>query len=90
VNGQDTTARGITDSGLVTGQVLNLVDGSSKGYVTAVAGMPFESITIPVAQLLAYPGAFNTTPEGIANDGTVVGVWNTQTGPVQGFIATKK
>jgi hypothetical protein len=83
VNGEDTTARGITDSGLVTGAV------SGMGYVTTLAGLPYESIGIPAAQLLAYPGALTTTPEGITNAGDIVGIWSDAAGDLHGFIATK-
>ena len=85
VNGHSTTARGITDSGLVTGST------ASKGYVTSLAGLPYEAITIPDAELLVFPGATSTSPEGISNAGDIVGIWSDAPSggfPLHGFIAT--
>ena len=87
VNGKGTAARGITDSGLVTGFVL--LGGGTKGFVTTLAGLPYESITIPDAALLEFPGAVITIPEAITNAGAIVGIWNAADGIIHGFIATQ-
>jgi hypothetical protein len=93
VNGEETSARGITDSGQIAGTALD------SGFVTTLAGLPYEAITIPNAALLAFPGAVQTTPEGITNGGDIVGIWTEFLGgdpndlanyKLHGFIATKK
>jgi len=90
VNGAKTRARGITDSGVITGFVDTGPGGAAAGFVTRLTGSAsYQSITIPAAQLLvADPAAFVTIPEGINNAGTVVGGWNAADGNSHGFIAT--
>jgi len=83
VNGRSTAARGITDSGLITGFV-SVGSGANKGFVITLAGLPYESIN---TTLLEFPGALSTIPEGISNAGAIVGIWNAASGPSRGFIA---
>jgi uncharacterized membrane protein len=92
VNGAKTRARGITDSGVITGFVDTGPGGAAAGFVTRLTGSAsYESITIPAAQLLvADPAAFVTIPEAINDAGTVVGGWNTAGGNSRGFIATPR
>ncbi|HEX7272574.1 MAG TPA: hypothetical protein VF420_10535 [Casimicrobiaceae bacterium] len=88
INGARTAARGITDSGVITGYVDTA--GGQAGFVTTLASSPsFQAITIPAAQLLIFPGSPFTNPEGIANDGTIVGLWVDTDGFPHSFIAIK-
>ena len=86
VNGMVTEARGITDSGLITGAVESGI--TAKGFVVSLGGSPYESITVPAAELLEMPGATVTFPEGISNAGNIVGNWTDTGGNLHGFIAT--
>lgn len=86
VNGQPTSARGISDSGQVTGYVSS--EGILKGFVTTLEGAPYEAITISRFKLLAFPSATLTEVEGITNAGDIVGIWIDAFGNEHGFIAT--
>lgn len=77
VNGQQTRARGINDAG----QVVGLVDTS--GFVIDAPETSCETITVNASDLLVYPGATHTWPEGITNSGDIVGVFT-----VDGFAST--
>jgi len=89
VNGAPTSARGITDSGIIVGGI-DFPDRPAVGFVTTLARSPqFQAISIPAAQLLSISGAFRTTPEAIANDGTIVGIWVDPDFNEHGFIATQ-
>jgi len=90
VNGNATSARGITDSGVITGFFTVGGEPQGPGFVTTLAASPqFQAITIPAEQLLSFPGAVLTVPGAIANDGTIVGVWFDADFNTHGFIATK-
>jgi uncharacterized membrane protein len=83
VNGESTRARGITDSGVITGQVGN------SGFVTKLAsGSGYQSVTINAAKLLDVPGAITTFPEAITPSGDVVGIWIDVDFILHGFLAT--
>jgi Matrixin len=86
VNGQPTSARGISDSGRVTGYIQS--SGVLKGFVTTLEGLPYEAITISRFKLLEFPIATLTEPEGITNAGDIVGIWIDALGNDHGFIAT--
>jgi hypothetical protein len=90
VNGLRTRARGIGDSGMITGFLIDS-DGNggsvNKGFVTELGDETCQDITIPESDLLKVPGATDTLPEGITNSGTVVGVVFTEDGQ-SGFVAT--
>ena len=86
VNGMNTEARGITDSGLITGIVESGL--TAQGFVISLGGAPYESITVPAADLLEIPGAIITVPEGMSNAGDIVGNWEDVEGNLHGFIAT--
>ena len=93
VNGRGTRARGISDSGVVTGYVRTDCEGKSPfaGFVTTLAPRPaFQSLAIPCAQLLNVAGAAVTYPQGISNAGVVVGDWLDESGAVHGFVAMPK
>jgi len=63
VNGAETQARGITDSGVIVGFFGQFLE--QGGFVTTLAASPqFQAITVPAEQLLSYPGAVFTAPEG--------------------------
>jgi uncharacterized membrane protein len=84
VNGTGTQARGITDSGVITGFI-----DTGEGFVVTLAGSSsYQSFAIPAAELLVVPGAVATSPEAISNKGTVVGSWFDAAGLEHGFIAT--
>jgi uncharacterized membrane protein len=86
VNGQPTSARGISDSGWVTGYISS--GGGLEGFVTTLDGTPYDAITISRFKLLTFPGAILTEPESITNTGGIVGVWFDALGNDHGFIAT--
>ena len=89
VNGQDTDARGINDSDLVAGVVIDPVTEEEKGFTLRLGADACESPTIPDARLLDFPGYDVTVPEGINNAGVLVGVvYNLDDFIFHGFIAT--
>jgi len=85
VNGVGTTARGINDSGLITGYI-----PPGLGFVVTLAGSPsYQAITVPAAQLFSVPGAVGGTfPESITNGGEIVGDWMDAAMDGHGFTAT--
>jgi uncharacterized membrane protein len=85
VNGLNTSARGLTDSGLIAGYVET--DTGIKSFVTRLQGLPYEAITIPEASLLEFPGMSFTIAEGINNRGDVVGVYLDADFAAHGFVA---
>jgi hypothetical protein len=87
VNGTTTTARGITDSGVIVGFVRDPVTLNDKGFVVSLSGAAYQSFTIPDSELLQFPGAVSTEVEGINNAGDIVGIWGDDTSPFHGFIA---
>ena len=84
VNGADTRARGLSDAGVIAGQVDT--DTGVKSFVTRLRGLPYEAITIADGALLVFPGQSFTIAEGINNKGDVVGVYLDDTG-THGFVA---
>ena len=85
VNGGDTSARGITDSGTIAGFVDDPDSGLTKGFVVELDGSQCQSFTIADADLLHFPGSSGTFPGGIKNSGDVVGSYDD--GMTIGFIA---
>lgn len=76
VNGGRTRARGITDSGTIAGWSVDI--GGFHGFVTELDGTQCQSITIPEADLLAFPGGdvdWSFVLQGIKNSGEVVGYY---------------
>jgi hypothetical protein len=86
VNGDRTSARGITDSGTIAGFVLDSASGSTKGFVAELDGSQCQSITIADEDLLQFPGADGTVVGGIKNSGEVVGTYDFGPGTGFGFI----
>jgi hypothetical protein len=91
VNGLATIARGINDSGQITGWVAAFpIPGETRIYVTTLVGAPgFEAVSIQDAELFQYPGVEGNLAEGITNTGEIAGFWSSdglQTS--HGFIAT--
>jgi uncharacterized membrane protein len=88
VNGSDTSARGLSESGHITGFVADA--GSSAGFVTTLAGLPYESLTIAPEHLLKMPG-MGVFPQAMTYDGrTIVGIVVDMNSTMHGFIATRK
>jgi len=85
VNGADTRARGLSDSGVIAGQVDT--DTGVASFVTRIQGLPYEAITIPGASLLQFPRSSFTIAEGINNKGDVVGVYLDADFASHGFVA---
>lgn len=86
-----TRARGITDSGRITGFFFDPATANFRGFVTpkSLARAPgFQSLTIPASGLLDVPGAANTFPQGIDNSGRIAGGWSEADGTSRGFLAT--
>lgn len=90
VNGQRTSARGISDSGTVVGFVTDPFTGVTKGFVTELDGTQCQAITIADEALLQFPGAIETFVQGITNSGVVVGSYRDEFGIGGGFVATSK
>lgn len=77
IAGGSTRARGINDTGLMTGWVVT--GGTAQGWVGDSLGY----------QLLMVPTAGATYPEAINNAGQVSGLWTDAAGTItRGFIAT--
>jgi uncharacterized membrane protein len=92
INATLTRARGISDAGTITGQVLDPATGAIRGFVGKLdltAGVPgVQYLTAPPVELLAAPGVFSTIPQGINNAGAIVGSTDDGAGFSHGFIAT--
>lgn len=88
VNGRPTSARGIDDTGTVTGFFRDTAAGESFGFVTVLDGTPCQEITIDAEDLLVFPGATETFPQDITNSGVIAGQYNDEAGVSHGFIAT--
>lgn len=90
VNDQTTVARGISNSGLIVGAIRDPVTFNDRGFVVSLrrSGASFQSIAVPGTDLLEFPGADSTTPEGITSSGDVIGIWIDTSGTFHGFIAT--
>lgn len=91
--GNRTRARGITDSGRITGDFRDPSDlahgPGAQGFVTnLVADGGFHLLHITAADLVNFPGAAETTPEGIDNSGRIVGIVTDADGTFRGFVAT--
>lgn len=89
VNGGETSARGITDSGIITGFVNDPDSGMFKGLVVELDGSQCQSFTIADADLLQFPGGFNTFAQGIKNSGEIVGSYDDGM-TISGFVARPK
>ena len=88
--GINARARGITNSGRVTGFFDDPVAGTTRGFVATLARVPgFQSLTVPDDDLLDVPGAVSTTPEGIDEFGRISGIWTDTAGTQHGFVATR-
>lgn len=86
VNGQATRARGISDAGTITGFV---GAPGPVGYTVATpTGGGYRDLTVPSDKLFAVPGAVQTFPQAIDNQGRIVGSWIGGDGVQRGFVAT--
>lgn len=92
VNGERTSARGISDSGTIVGfstsvdQVNNRF--VTKGFVTELDGTQCQQITIAEEDLLQFPGAVETFLQGITNSGgVIVGIHLDEFDVFGGFVA---
>ena len=89
VNGLPTRARGITDSGLITGFVGRTSIASA--FVAALpSAAPFQNVVIAAVDLIQVPGAANTLAQGIDNKGRVVGISTSTAGVESGFVAVPR
>lgn len=88
IDGQRTSARGINDAGFVVGDYRDPGSGNIKGFIMKFAGVSScESVNIDDSDVLEFPGASSTVPEGITNSGDIVGLFSDALGN-HGFIAT--
>jgi hypothetical protein len=88
VNDQKTRARGITDSGVITGFLDDPTTGY-KGFVTKLQGSSgYQPVSIPDASLLANPLQGATYAQDITNKGVVSGTAADTAGIWHGLIAT--
>jgi uncharacterized membrane protein len=86
VDGYPTSARGITDAGTITGFVA--VGNDEVGFVIpAPKRAGFQTLRVPAKDFVRFPGAADTFPEGISDDGTLAGFWTDASGTSHGFIA---
>ena len=76
INGKTTKARGISDTGLITG--FSFQNSKTVGFIGDSSGY----------QLLDLPNSIQTIGEGINNLGQVVGFWVDAANKTHGFIAT--
>jgi uncharacterized membrane protein len=84
-----TRARGITNSGLITGFFRDIVTGTLRGFLAQVAASPaFQAVTVQGDGLLDMPGAAGTVPEAINNSGHIAGIWMDAALNDHGFLAT--
>jgi hypothetical protein len=83
-------ARGINNSGLITGFYDDPATGAQRGFVARVAVSPaYQAITVGANDLLDVPGAAGTIPEGINDSGRISGTWLDAAGTSHGFFATR-
>lgn len=95
VNGQDTYARGISDTGVIVGYFGNLPFPQLNGFATRVDRLQignspaegFSAISIRAQYELQIPAAFGTLPQAVAADGTISGTFVDSSGTPHGFIA---
>lgn len=85
VNGWQTRARDITDSGAIVGWAIDPLTGMARSFITELDGAQCQSINIPEADLLVFPGSNLTAAQSIKNSGAVVG---NDLETTVGFIAT--
>jgi hypothetical protein len=86
--GSTVRARGINNSGLITGFFTD-TNGVQRGFIARLApALNFQSLSIPDNDLLDVPGAVQTLPETISDAGDVAGNWLDSAGNNHGFIAT--
>jgi hypothetical protein len=86
--GSTVRARGINNSGLITGFFTD-ANGVQRGFVARLAAGPsFQSLSIPDNDLLDVPGSARTLPETISDRGDVAGNWFDSAGTNHAFIAT--
>jgi uncharacterized membrane protein len=91
INGSPTRARGIDDEGIIVGFFTDLAgeEITIKGFITELNGPPpCRSITIAADDVIEFPAAIATFPEGINKTGDIVGQYRDSTGNTHGFIAT--
>jgi len=90
--GNRTNARGITDSGRITGYFGDPLRGNAnQGFVADLdTHSGFQLLQITTADLVNVPGAAGTVPQAIDNTGRVVGIVVDADGFQHGFIATPK
>lgn len=88
VNGERTVARGISDSGFITGNVLDPSTNELKGFVIKAPTENCEPIPVDASELLQFPASEATFPEGITNSGDIVGIYFDASDSSRGFIAS--
>lgn len=89
VNGSPTSrARGITDSGTISGFFVNTDSGMTEGFVTDIGPGQCQDVVVGPDELVVFPGATATFAQSISNKGVVVGQYNDANGDPQSFVAT--
>ena len=87
INGNNTSARGISDFGTITGFFFDENFVANGFVIAAPKHAAFQTITVSPKDFVNFPKASGTFPEGIANDGTVAGMWADASGAFHGFVA---
>jgi hypothetical protein len=91
VNGlANTAARGLADSGSITGFAVDAAAGVVAGFVTELGDEQCQDISVAEDSLVVFPGATRTFPQGISNSGVVVGEYSDADGNIHGFVAAPR
>jgi hypothetical protein len=96
VDGQDTYARAINDSGVIGGFVEDSVTGVDTGFLANApnmregrpAGAPFS--TVRSTLLVHIPGQVSTPVEAVLDDGRFAGVALDASGGLHGYTSTSR
>ena len=85
VNDGQTSARGITSSGLVAGFVRNPGDNSARGFVVELGDSECQFFTIADGDLIHFPGSSSTVVQSINDSGDIAGTYDVD-GTSFGFV----
>ncbi len=88
VNGQRTSARGISDAGTIVGFTADPFTLETKGFVAELDGTQCQDVAIANEDLVVFPGSTTTFGAGINNSGVVSGSYVDDLGFLKGFVAT--
>ncbi len=90
VNGLNTSARGLNDSGSIAGFTQDVATGEAVGFVTELADAQCQAIAVSADSQVVFPNAIRTFPQSITNAGIVVGEYLDVDGSIRGFVASPR